>query len=134
MAKTKEIFCCGCQRKVHARLTSGKEVYSHREDLHDLPFWKCDECKNFVGCHHKTNNPTNPLGCIPTKEIKTARQHIHRILDPIWKSNAMSRKDIYGIISKLTGRQYHTAQIRTVEEARGIYKIVKDIANTTMGG
>lgn len=128
MTEAKEIYCCGCKAKIAARLTNGKEIYPHRDDLHSLPFWKCDTCKNYVGCHHKTSNPTNPLGCIPTKEIKNARQHIHRILDPIWKSNKMSRNTIYAIIGQKTGRQYHTAQIRSVEEAREIYKIVKELA------
>ena len=66
-----------------ARLTDGKEVYPHRSDLNSLPFWICDRCRNFVGCHHKTKNPTRPLGCIPNKEMKNARKHIHNLLDPI---------------------------------------------------
>ena len=68
---------------VEVRLTNGAEIYPHRKDLSELPFWKCDTCGNFVGCHHKTGDPTKPLGVIPTSEIKRARQHIHRILDPI---------------------------------------------------
>lgn len=35
------IFCCGCQKEVDALLTSGAEIYPHRCDLKDLPFWKC---------------------------------------------------------------------------------------------
>ncbi|NTG07102.1 hypothetical protein [Rhizobium rhizogenes] len=62
MSKKRTLFCCGCQAEVSARLTDGKEIYPHRRDLHDLPFWKCDACKNFVGCHHKTANHTKPLG------------------------------------------------------------------------
>ena len=80
------IRCCGCQKKVEARLTDGSEIYPHRKDLYSLPFWKCDVCGNFVGCHHKTKNRTRPLGCIPTPEIKNARKHIHAILDPLWQS------------------------------------------------
>ena len=60
--KRRSIFCCGCQRKVDARLTNGEEMYPHRYDLANLPFWKCDVCQNFVGCHHKTKNRTKPLG------------------------------------------------------------------------
>ena len=66
----KKIYCCGCGKKVSPRLTSGKEVYPHRSDLIKLPFWKCDKCGNFVGCHHKTKNRTATLGVIATKEIK----------------------------------------------------------------
>ena len=68
--KTKLIECVECKATVEARLTDGSEIYPHRKDLHKLPFWKCDHCGNFVGCHHKTKKRTRPLGCIPNKEIK----------------------------------------------------------------
>lgn len=119
------IYCCGCGEKVSAILTDGEEIYPHRKDLYELPFWKCEGCGNFVGCHHKTKNPTKPLGCIPTKEIKNARQHIHRLLDPIWKNGHMSRKDLYKILSASLGYEYHTAEIRSVEEAREVYRQLK---------
>jgi hypothetical protein len=125
-----EIYCCGCTKKVNARLADGKEIYSHREDLYSLPFWKCDKCNNFVGCHHKTKDRTRPLGCIPTPEIKNARKHIHNILDPIWKSGKIGRKELYTRLSEEAGRKYHTANIRSVEEAREIYKAIEIIKHT----
>lgn len=128
MTPTIEIYCCGCKAKVTPRLTSGKEVYPHRIDLHALPFWKCDVCGNHVGCHHKTKNRTRPLGCIPTPEIKNARMHIHKILDPLWQSGRFNRREVYNRISDKFGWQYHTAQIRSVDEARAIYKFVKELA------
>jgi len=70
-----EIWCCECSIKVKARLTDGSEIYPHREDLYSLPFWKCDQCGNFVGCHHKLkSNPNQPLGCIATRDIRKARK------------------------------------------------------------
>lgn len=122
------IYCCGCKIDAQARLTDGREIYPHREDLSDLPFWKCDTCKNHVGCHHKTKDRTKPLGNIPTKELKNARQHIHRILDPLWKSGRFKRGQIYAKISNSIGYEYHTAEIKTVDEARKIYKIIKELA------
>ncbi len=123
------LYCCGCKKDVEARLTHGGEVYPHREDLADLPFWKCNTCKNYVGCHHKTKDRTRPLGNIPTKELKNARQHIHRILDPIWKDGKMPRGKVYAKIARELGREeYHTAEIKTIEEARQVYVIVKGIA------
>lgn len=123
-----KIHCCGCEKKVDARLTDGSEIYPHRPDLHKLPFWKCDACGNNVGCHHQTDRPTQPLGCIATKEIKNARQHIHKIIDPIWKSGKMNRKEIYASLSIDLGHKYHTANIRTIEEARKVYRLVQAIA------
>lgn len=127
----REIYCCGCQAAIQARLTNGAEIYPHREDLHALPFWICDGCKNYVSCHHKTATPTEPLGNIPTKEIRNARNHIHRILDPIWENaedRKQARKKIYAKLSRALGYQYHTGEIKTLEQAREIYKIVKEIA------
>lgn len=124
-----KLWCCGCNGEVEARLTDGAEIYPHRGDLSDLPFWKCDVCGNFVGCHHKTQDRTKPLGCIPTKEIKNARRHIHRILDPIWKDGRMKRGKLYAKIADAMGiDEYHTAEIRSVEEARAVYRVVRDIS------
>lgn len=95
----------------------------------DLPFWKCDACKNFVGCHHRTRDRTRPLGCIPTAEIKAARQHIHRILDPLWKGKMINRSDLYKRVAMALGiEEYHTAELRSVEDARRAYAAIKAIA------
>lgn len=128
MTQTRKIHCCGCDKVVRARLTDGRETYPHRSDLHSLPFWKCDTCGNFVGCHHKTDNPTRPLGCIPTPELKNARQHIHKRLDPIWQKGLTTRSKAYrGLASLLGIDQYHTADIRTIEEARDVYRAVLEL-------
>lgn len=123
-----QIYCCGCKALVIARLTSGKEIYAHREDLWSLPFWRCDQCGNYVGCHHKSSVPTRPLGCIPTPELKNARQHIHKILDPLWRSGKIGRRALYARISAEFGRKYHTANIRSIEEARDIYRLIRRLA------
>jgi hypothetical protein len=123
-----KIDCCGCGVKVDARLTNGAEIYSHRKDLHSLPFWKCDACGNYVGCHHKMeNNPTQPLGNIPTPEIRNARKHIHAKLDPIWESGKIKRAVLYKKLSDKLGWEYHTANIRSIEEAREVYRILNEI-------
>jgi hypothetical protein len=122
-----KIYCCNCKKEVKARLTSGREIYPHRKDLYSLPFWKCDDCGQFVGCHHKTKDKTKPLGVIPSQEIKSIRSEIHRILDPIWKMGKMRRSDLYKLLTKRLGRQYHTAGLRSVDEAEMIVCEVKDI-------
>jgi len=119
-----KLYCCACVQEVEARLTDGREIYPHRPDLHHQPFWKCDGCGNKVGCHWKTGYPTKPLGNIPTPEITKARQHIHRILDPLWKSGRIKRGRLYKMISKELGYEYHTAEIKTLDEARIIYGII----------
>lgn len=123
-----DIYCCGCAEISHARLTDGTEIYPHRPDLASLPFWICDRCKNFVGCHHKTKDHIRPLGCIPTAEIKKARQHIHALLDPLWKNGFIPRGKLYAMLSEALGYQYHTAELRSLEEARKVYGYVMEIA------
>ena len=120
----KSIFCCECDKDVDARLTNGKEIYPHRQDLSERSFWKCDACGYYVGCH-KSGDCTYPLGVIANKELNNARQHIHNILDPLWQKGWLKRRDVYKKISEEIGYEYHTAKIRTIEEARNIYKIVK---------
>lgn len=119
------IRCCGCGEKIDARLTDGSEIYPHRNDLKGLPFWKCDGCGNFVGCHHKTEDRTRPLGCIPTPEIRNARKHIHAILDPLWKNKLCKRKELYAYLSEHMGWKYHTANIRSIDEARTAYRLIE---------
>lgn len=121
------VYCCECGCDVKARLSSGKEVYPHRLDLFSLPFWICDSCGNFVGCHYKTKTPTKPLGVIPTKEIKVGRQEIHKLLDPIWKTGRVSRSDCYARLSKTLGRQYHTADLRSVSEVNLVVSEIKSM-------
>ncbi len=134
MAKFRDIYCCACSETVQARLINGAIAYPHRPDLKSLPFWRCDTCGNFVGCHHKTKNRTNPLGHIPTPEIRKARSHIHAILDPIWQSGRMKRRPLYAEVSKRVGWRYHTAKIKTIEEAREIYRVVRELSREVYHG
>lgn len=110
--KTQLIFCCGCGKDTNARLTTGREIYAHRTDLSQLPFWVCDSCKNYVGCHHKTKDRTRPLGIIPTAKIREMRKRVHAVIDPIWKNGELTRKQVYLEISKLIGCEYHTADLK----------------------
>jgi hypothetical protein len=128
MTETRTIYCCGCTADVQARLTNGKEVYPRRRDLADLPFWRCDACGRSVGCHHKTKNRTAPLGCIPTPELSRARRHIHKILDPLWEQGVFGRAKLYAMISERLGWTYHTSKLRTIEEARKAYAIIREIS------
>lgn len=123
------IWCCSCSRDVEARLTSGAEVYPHRPDLADVPRWKCDDCGNHVGTHHKTADRTRPLGNIPSPEIKRARIKIHELIDPVWKSGQMKRGKLYAQLSKALGYEYHTGEIKTIDEARNVYRVARNLIN-----
>ena len=126
MTATTEIWCCACETTVQAIPATGADVYPHRPEFADRPFYRCPACSNYVGCHHHRRVP---LGCIPTPELRRARQHIHAVIDPLWQpNNRAARGAIYAILSERIGRQYHTAEIKTLEEAREIYLAAKRIA------
>ena len=122
------IWCCACGKNVNAQLTTGAEIYPRIKGMANRPFWKCNTCANYVGTHYKTITPTRPLGNIPTPEIRNARSHIHAILDPIWKLKRRSRSSIYAELTRFIGKQYHTGEIKTLDEARIIYREVRRIA------
>ncbi|MBE0362256.1 hypothetical protein PULV_a4073 [Pseudoalteromonas ulvae UL12] len=119
------IYCCKCEIDVEARLTNGREIYPHSKGVSNLPFWICDGCSNYVGCHHKTKTRIKPLGHIPSKELRNARKHIHILLDPIWKDGLVSRSQIYADLSKELGWSFHIALIRSIEEARNVYRVIR---------
>ena len=116
------LWCCSCAVDVNARLTNGAEVYPHRKDLAGLPFWRCDACGNWVGCHHKTKERTKPLGNIPSPELKKARSHIHELIDPLWRDKKIKRNELYKRMTEILGWNYHTASLRTIDEARQAYR------------
>ena len=121
------IFCCNCNKEVNTILTTGEEIYPHREDLYKLNFYKCSCCGNFVGCHKNYNKFPKPLGVIASKEIKEKRIEIHNIIDPIFISGKIERKKIYKLLSNSLGYSYHTANIKTIEEANKVIRIIRII-------
>lgn len=123
MPDIKEIYCCGCGKKMDAYLVSGLFIYNTHK-YSDKWFYQCAHCKNYVGCHPGTKKQ---LGCIPTPVIRNARKIIHSILDPIFKSGKIKRRKLYKLISDKIGFNYHTANLRTIEECRKAYKIIIEI-------
>lgn len=117
-----KIYCCGCEKYVDALKCDGLNIYPHRSDLQHLIFYQCNKCGSYVGTH---KNSGKPLGVLATKELMNARIHIHALLDPIWKSGKISRKGLYRLLSEHLEWDYHTAKIRTIKEARHIYRLIQ---------
>lgn len=126
--RTTPIYCCACKGSVDARLTDGAEIYPHRRDLKSIPFWRCDTCGGFVGCHYKAKkDKTQPLGVIATAEVKKARMQLHAALDPLWKSGKLTRRELYQKLSDKLGYEYHTGGIRSIEEAQQVHEKILEI-------
>lgn len=129
MTTIRQIYCVACEKNVPARLTTGEEIYGKRNIVYvEHPYWICDTCKNYVGCHHKTKNPTNPLGCIPTPELRKLRKQIHDVLDPLWRGQPSKRQQLYNKISDFINRRYHTAGTRSVDEALKVLSFVQKLS------
>lgn len=130
-----KLWCCGCNDYTQAELVGGEKIYPHRPDLYGLKFYQCPRCKNYVGTHKQWGKGTDgrqynirALGCIPTPELKNARHKIHEILDPLWKGKRSgTRKRLYKTLSDELGYEYHTANTRTIEECRTVYKLIQKI-------
>lgn len=64
-------------------LVTGKEIYPHREDLHDKNYYLCPSCSAYVGCHAGT---TNALGFPANQILRSFRSEVHTFFDPLWKN------------------------------------------------
>jgi len=89
------INCNYCNKP--ARLTSGIDVYPHREDLASIKFWVCDPCGARVGCHKGTDSP---LGTMANHELRTFRQQAHTAFDPKWRKTNKPRSKAYAWLAK----------------------------------
>lgn len=83
-----------------ARLTTGREVYPHRPDLHGKSFYVCTPCDARVGCHPGT---TNALGRMANMELRLAKMAAHAAFDPLWKTGRMKRKAAYKRLAEVLG-------------------------------
>ncbi len=130
-----KIYCTGCGREVPARLAYGDEIYPNRPKFAALPFWVCDACGAFVGCHHKTATPTRPLGVLATPEIRMWRMRIHAALDPMWKEGKILRPALYRRVAAALGyRDFHVSEVSSEDEAAHVLRAVSAIRDEVYPG
>ncbi len=121
------IYCCYCLTYIDARLTTGDEIYPHKPNLKDMPFWVCTTCHNFIGCHHKTKTPTKPLGTIPTVEIRQLRLQAHEGINRLQRIRRTSTHKIYRMLSLCVGREFHCGHLSTIEEAEKALYLIQQL-------
>lgn len=113
-------------------MITGFTIYPHRPDLYDLIDYQCPHCKNYVGTHKGGKKKGQPLGSIPFEELKRARIILHRHIDALWQKRLWKRGKLYKRIATELGiTEYHTGEIRTMDEARQVYRIVQKIVRET---
>lgn len=128
--RTLEVKCLNCGGFVTAELKYGDEIYPGRDDLHDKMFWQCKFCGGYVGTHPHT---INPLGSIPTVEVRTMRKRVHSLIDPLWQSGRISRNEIYNRLSKAVGHPFHNGTSNSVEELQTAYREGEKIKEELFG-
>jgi hypothetical protein len=64
-----------------ALLVRGAVIYPHRPELAEVPFWRCNGCGGYVGCHPGTERP---LGTCAGPELRRARKLLHARFEPLW--------------------------------------------------
>ena len=95
------LWCCECANHVEARLTDGREIYPHRPDLAALPFWRCDGCGGYVGTHHRSDDPTRPLGVIPSSALMSNAASIAAVSAKLVSADVVSGDvDVSAEVSK----------------------------------
>jgi hypothetical protein len=134
-ASRPETTCLHCEST--CRLTTGAEVYPHRQDLHHLHFHVCDHCDARVGCHGDT---MKPLGHAADKATRDARIQLHnRMLDPLWKKlpeddRKAGRVRTYRFLAWALGierRDCHTGMF-TIERCRDAWRALKEQTPATI--
>lgn len=120
----KSIFCVKCHKNVQAELVTGKEIYPYRKDLFSRNFYRCPICGNYVGTHKGT---FNPLGCIPSKELRKKRIEVHDAMDYLWKNKIISRPELYKKLEQELGYNYHSGTTTSVEECEKALEIIEKI-------
>ena len=118
------IYCVQCEKHVIAYEVGGDEIYPHRPDLKDVRFFRCPNCANYVGTHKDSGNP---MGTIPTPELRECRNTLHRLIDPIWRNGKMKRSDLYRLISDEVGFDFHVAEINSIEDYNYAKEVIEDL-------
>lgn len=78
--------------------------------------WLCKPCDAYVGCHQNTKQP---LGIMANKETRAWRIKVHAVIDPLWKSGKMKRKEVYAILNKMAGKYFHVGE-SSIEDCKSI--------------
>lgn len=98
------VTCPYCSRQ--AELVTGKQIYPHRTDLHELNFWLCDPCNAYVGTHKAGigwGNGTRPKGTLADALTRDARKAAHAAFDPLWQRGDLSRRKAYAWLASALG-------------------------------
>ena len=93
--ETSLLRCPSCGQKL--TLVTGKKLHPYTIEAWKKYFWMCCECLMWVGCHP---NSKKPLGTVADYELRQLRIECHDLIDPLWKSRQIERRELYDKLSK----------------------------------
>lgn len=103
---------CPCCHSKAVRLTTHEVLYG--KTFGDWPvIYYCDNCRASVSCHKGTNIP---MGYMADQENKTARSVLHKVFDPLWKTQKYSsRTSMYKWLAEVLGIAYSDCHISRLD-------------------
>lgn len=104
MSKAYEVLCPVDGKP--APWVENKEKYGRNYGKSYMAYY-CKQHDTYVGCH---NNTRQPLGTMAGLELRKLRMEVHAKIDPLWRNQGHSRKDLYRYLSDTLGYQYHTGE------------------------
>lgn len=102
--------CQYCDRE--AELVTGEKTYPHLTSLHHIPFWFCQPCEAWVGCHPGTKTP---LGSVANAELRLKRMQAHSAFDSTW-TNRKERSKQYAWLADVMGLSEDKCHIGSFSE------------------
>lgn len=121
-----KIYCTHCRQEVEAFSTPASSIFGDKFRFKDNIIFVCPNCKNYV----ETSKDLIPLGVIPTKELRKAKNYILSVLNSMLEQKMMTRKEAYLKLSKsvyANRKVFKISDIRDLDEARKVYAAVKKL-------
>lgn len=120
----RHVYCANCEDHVHGQLISGDIAYPNNERLRYLILCQCPDCLQFVATHRKTKDP---VGCIPTPKMKLMRAQAHSLIDPIWKTERMSRTSVYRHLTDRLGDAGHAGKTKSEDDCHRLIAEIRQL-------
>lgn len=96
--------CPYCNKE--ARWCENKAIYGRNYGKSYMCYY-CKDCDAYVGCHQNTKTP---LGTMANAELRKWRKKVHAVIDPLWQSRTMTRKEVYTMLFRRFGEEVHVGQ------------------------
>lgn len=141
MKTSRVVVCPYCGE--NAEFVNGNRIYSTPGPWNRLWFWACFDCLAWVGCHKRNHQygrkGDEPFGILANEELRNAKRHVHRLLDPLWQQKGISRKEAYRVLADAMGISKNDCHVgmfdleRCREAYRALMKVHRELQEEQNG-